>query len=191
MCPVYDAGVQDGIYYLTMRFLKGKLLSDYSGKAQPARKAVEIVTKLAQALEAAHGKGVIHRDLKPSNVMMVGGLGPVVMDFGLAKQVLQPDQKLTQAGSMLGTPAYMPPEQVNGELERMGPASDVYSLGVILYELLTGQLPFQGPMAAVFGQILYSEPPWPSALRAGAESRPWTRSAGMRWPRRLWTVIPR
>ena len=89
MCPVYDAGVQDGIYYLTMRFLKGKLLSDYTGKAQPPRKAVEIVTKLAQALEAAHDKGVIHRDLKPSNVMMVGGVGPVVMDFGLAKQVRQ------------------------------------------------------------------------------------------------------
>src|SRR5579864_1266492 len=72
LCPVYDAGVQDGIYYLTMRYLEGKLLSDRTGKARPTRKAVEIVTKLAQALEAAHGKGVIHRDLKPSNVMMVG-----------------------------------------------------------------------------------------------------------------------
>jgi formylglycine-generating enzyme required for sulfatase activity/serine/threonine protein kinase len=167
LCPIYDAGVQDGIYYLTMRFLKGKLLSDYTGSAQPDRKAVEIVTKLAQALEAAHSKGVIHRDLKPSNVMMVGGAGPVVMDFGLAKQVRQADQTLTQAGSMLGTPAYMPPEQVNGDLERMGPASDVYSLGVILYELLTGRLPFEGTTAAIFGQILYLEPPLPSALVPG------------------------
>ncbi len=167
LCPVYDAGVLDGIHFLTMRFLKGKLLSDYTGKAQPARKAVEIVTKLAQALEAAHGKGVIHRDLKPSNVMMVAGVGPVVMDFGLAKQVRQPDHTLTQVGSMLGTPAYMPPEQVNGELERMGPASDVYSLGVILYELLTGRLPFEGTMAAILGQILYAEPPLPSALVPG------------------------
>ncbi len=152
---------------MTMRFLNGKLLSEYTGKAQPARKAVEIVTKLAQALEAAHGNGVIHRDLKPSNVMMVAGTGPVVMDFGLAKQVRQPDQKLTQEGSMLGTPAYMPPEQVNGELEQMGPASDVYSLGVILYELLTGRLPFEGTMAMIFGQILYTEPPLPSALVPG------------------------
>src|SRR5271163_1747639 len=167
LCPVYDAGVLDGVYYLTMRFLKGKLLSDYTGKAQPARKTVEIVTRLAQALEAAHAKGVIHRDLKPSNVMMVGGVGPVVMDFGLAKQVRQPDQKLTQSGSMLGTPSYMPPEQVKGELEQMGPASDVYSLGVILYELLTGRLPFEGSMAAIFGQILYTEPPLPSALAPG------------------------
>jgi hypothetical protein len=167
LCPIYDAGVLDGIYYLTMRFLKGKLLSEYSGKAQPSRKAVEIVTKLAQALEAAHVKGVIHRDLKPSNVMMVGGVGPVVMDFGLAKQIRQADQKLTQAGSTLGTPAYMPPEQVNGDLKSMGPASDVYSLGVILYELLTGRLPFEGSMAAIFGQILYTEPPLPSAVVPG------------------------
>ena len=166
LCPVYDAGVQDGIYYLTMRFLKGKLLSDFVGKAQPERKAVEVVARLAQALESAHGKGVIHRDLKPSNIMMVGA-SPVVMDFGLAKQVRQPDQKLTQDGSMLGTPAYMPPEQLKGELERMGPASDVYSLGVILYELLTGRLPFEGTTAVIFGQILHTEPPLPSALVPG------------------------
>jgi len=170
LCPVYDAGVQDGIYYMTMRFLKGKLLADYTGKAQPARRAVEIVVKLAHALEAAHDKGVIHRDLKPSNVMMVSGVGPVVMDFGLAKQVRQPDQKLTQAGSSLGTPAYMPPEQVKGDLERMGPASDVYSLGVILYELLTGRLPFEGTMGVIFGQVLYTEPPLPSTLVPGLDA---------------------
>jgi serine/threonine protein kinase len=167
LCPVYDAGVQDGIYYLTMRFLKGKPLSDYTGKPQPDRKAVETVAKLALALEAAHAQGVIHRDLKPGNVMMVSGTGPVVMDFGLAKQVRQVDQKLTQDGSMLGTPAYMPPEQLQGELDRMGPASDVYSLGVILYELLTGRLPFDGTMAMICGQILYTEPPLPSALVPG------------------------
>jgi serine/threonine protein kinase len=167
LCPIYDAGVQDGFYYLTMRYLKGKLLSDYSGQAQPTRKTVEIVTKLAQALETAHSKGVIHRDLKPSNIMMVAGVGPVVMDFGLAKQVQQADSKLTQSGSMLGTPAYMPPEQVNGELDQMGPPSDVYSLGVILYELLTGRLPFEGTMASIFGKILYAEPPLPSAIVPG------------------------
>jgi formylglycine-generating enzyme required for sulfatase activity/predicted Ser/Thr protein kinase len=167
LCPVYDAGVHDGVYYLTMRFLKGKLLSDYTGKAQPARKAVEIVAKLAQALESAHAKGVIHRDLKPGNVMMVNGAVPVVMDFGLAKQVQRADQKLTQFGSRLGTPAYMPPEQVKGNLEQIGPASDIYSLGVILYELLTGRLPFEGTVEAIYGQIPYVEPPMPSALVPG------------------------
>jgi predicted Ser/Thr protein kinase len=166
LCSVYDAGVLDGVYFLTMRFLKGKPLSDFTGKPQPPRKAAEIVVALAQALAAAHAKGVIHRDLKPSNVMLVAEVGPVVMDFGLAKNV-DADKKLTSAGSMLGTPAYMPPEQVNGDLERMGPASDVYSLGVILYELLTGRLPFEGSMAAILGQIVYAEPPSPSALLPG------------------------
>ncbi len=165
VCPIYDAGAQDGNYYLTMRYLKGKLLSEYTGRAQPNRKSVEIVIRLAQAMEAAHSKGIIHRDLKPKNIMMVSGVGPVVMDFGLAKLIRQPDQKLTQTGSSLGTPAYMPPEQIRGDLEQMGPASDVYSLGVILFQLLTGRLPFDGPtVAVVYGQILHTEPPMPSSL---------------------------
>jgi formylglycine-generating enzyme required for sulfatase activity/predicted Ser/Thr protein kinase len=166
LCPVYDAGALEGVYYLTMPFLRGKPLSGFVGKPQPADKAVEVVNKLARALAAAHAKGVIHRDLKPANVMMVAGVGPVVMDFGLAKNV-DADKKLTSAGSMLGTPAYMPPEQVRGELDQMGPASDVYSLCVILYELLTGRLPFEGTTAMIFGQILYAEPPPPSKLVPG------------------------
>jgi formylglycine-generating enzyme required for sulfatase activity len=168
LCPVYDADVRDGIYYLTMRYLKGKPLSEYTNAAQPPRKAVEIVTKLAQALAAAHAKGVIHRDLKPNNIMMCAGVGPVVMDFGLAKQTGRQDKALTQMGTTLGTPSYMPPEQVKGEVDRMGPASDVYSLGVILFQLLTGRLPFMGGTTAeVYGKILYTEAPSPSSLRPG------------------------
>jgi serine/threonine protein kinase len=102
LCPVYDVGTINGVCFLTMRYLKGKLLSDYTGKPQPPRKAVEITAKLAQALESAHSKGVIHRDLKPNNVMMCAGVGPVVMDFGLAKQTKSEDQKLTQAGTTMG-----------------------------------------------------------------------------------------
>jgi serine/threonine protein kinase len=167
LCPVYHVGVQDGVYFMTMRYLKGRLLSEYAGRAQPPRKAVEIAAKLAQALTFAHGKNVIHRDLKPNNIMMVGGIGPVVMDFGLAKQIRQQDQKLTQSGTALGTPAYMPPEQIKGELDQMGPASDIYSLGVILYELLTGRLPFEGSVAEMFGKVLYTEAPPPSSLQPG------------------------
>ena len=102
LCPVYDVGVLDGIYYLTMRYLKGKLLSEYTGTAQPVRKAVEIVTKLAQALAVAHAKGVIHRDLKPNNVMMCAGVGPVVMDFGLAKQTGRQDRHADAVGHDAG-----------------------------------------------------------------------------------------
>ncbi len=168
LCPVYNVGERDGVCYLTMRYLKGKLLSDYTGASQPPRKAVEIVTKLAQALAVAHAKGVTHRDLKPNNVMMCPGVGPVVMDFGLAKQAQQQDRKLTRMGSVLGTPAYMPPEQVKGDLTKLGPASDVYSLGVILFELLTGRLPFEGATdAEVYGKILYTAAPAASALRPG------------------------
>ena len=165
LCQVYDADEIDGVLFMTMRYLKGRPLSDYAGVPQPPRKAVEVVTKLAQALEYAHSKGVVHRDLKPNNVMMCPGTGPTVMDFGLARQTQKQNTRLTQLGTTLGTPAYMPPEQVKGELDKMGPASDVYSLGVILFELLTGRLPFEGGMAEIFGKILYTEPPLPSQLK--------------------------
>jgi serine/threonine protein kinase len=170
LCPVYDVGTINGVCFLTMRYLKGKLLSEYTGKPQPPRKAVEITTKLAQALESAHAKGVIHRDLKPNNVMMCAGVGPVVMDFGLAKQTKSEDQKLTQAGTTMGTPSYMPPEQIKGELNRIGPASDVYSLGVILFEMLTGRLPFKATtVGEVYGLVLHTEAPAPSSLRPGVD----------------------
>jgi serine/threonine protein kinase len=167
LCSIYDAGVIDGIHFLTMRLLPGKPLSAYTRRTHPPGEVIKVIVRLAQALEHAHAKGVIHRDLKSSNVMLCPGTGPTVFDFGLAKQVLQPQQKLTQTGMAMGTPAYMPPEQVRGELDRMGPASDVYSLGVILFELLTAELPFRGSTAEVMGQILFAQPPLPSQLRPG------------------------
>ncbi len=167
LCPIYDADVIDGIWFLTMRLLPGKPLSAWTDRPHPPHEALKIVTKLAQALDHAHSQGVIHRDLKPSNVMMCPSTGPTVMDFGLAKHTRQPDQKLTQTGTTLGTPAYMPPEQVKGELDQMGPTSDVYSLGVILFQLLTGRLPFEGTPGEVMGKVLFVESPVPSELLPG------------------------
>jgi hypothetical protein len=126
-----------------------------------------LVRKLALALQAAHDKGVIHRDLKPSNVMICARRQPMIMDFGLAWRLDRRDsnQRLTRTGLVLGTPSYMSPEQLSGREEDLGPGCDVYSLGVILYEVLTGRCPFQGPEAFVLGQILFVEAERPSRHR--------------------------
>src|SRR5262249_18828780 len=160
ICPVYDVGEINGIRYVTMAYVEGRRLSDLieSGKALPPRSVAALVRKLALALQEAHRHGVIHRDLKPSNITVNQRREPVIMDFGLARRLHQDDVRLTQSGSPMGTPAYMPPEQVSGDVEAMGPGCDIYSLGVILYELLTGQLPFQGPTAAVLAQIMTQGP---------------------------------
>ncbi len=173
ICPVYDVGEIDGVRYLTMAFIEGRPLSSLIGDDKPltVRQAATLVRKLALALKEAHGTGVIHRDLKPSNIMIDKRGEPVLMDFGLARRIDQTDKRLTQSGAILGTPAYMSPEQVSGDLEALGPASDIYSLGVILYELLIARLPFEGPTAAVLGQIMVSEPPPPSKLRPDLDSR--------------------
>src|SRR5579884_2001207 len=151
ICPVFDVGRADGVPYLTMAYIEGRTLAeaadDYRRRGPGAVAA--LVRTLALALEEAHGHGVIHRDLKPSNVMITPRGEPVIMDFGLARRADRDDARLTAVGYALGTPAYMPPEQVSGDVDAMGPAADVYSLGVILYELLTGQLPFTGSATAV------------------------------------------
>jgi len=167
ICPVFDVGEIDGVHYLTMAFVEGKPLSAYvrPGKPLPVRSAVAIVRKLALALSKAHSRGILHRDLKPANVMIDGSKQPVVMDFGLARKFNAEESRLTQTGSLVGTPAYMSPEQVKGELDELGPTSDVYSLGIIFYELLTGRVPFEGPIASVLGQILAVDPQPPSVHR--------------------------
>jgi predicted Ser/Thr protein kinase len=172
ICPVYDVSEINGIHYVTMAYVDGRRLSDLieGGKPLPPRQVAALVRKLALALAEAHRHGVIHRDLKPSNVMVNQRREPVIMDFGLARRMHQDDVRLTKAGAIMGTPAYMAPEQVQGDAEAMGPGCDIYSLGVILYELLTGQLPFQGPTAAVLAQILTQEPPRPSQLRPDLDS---------------------
>jgi serine/threonine protein kinase/tetratricopeptide (TPR) repeat protein len=166
ICPVYDVGERDGRLFLTMAYIEGQTLDKVlrARKPLPQRRTIEIVCKLADALEEAHHHGVVHRDLKPSNVMIDRRGDPVIMDFGLARRMEQ-DVRLTHEGSVLGTPAYMSPEQVQGERDTVGPTSDQYSLGVILYELLTGQLPFQGTMGQIMARILTEAPRPPSSLR--------------------------
>jgi serine/threonine protein kinase len=173
ICPLHDVGEQDSIPYLTMAYIEGRPLSKVlreDGAMRPAR-AVEIISRLAQALEHAHSRGVLHRDLKPSNIMLTPKGDPVIMDFGLARWVDQDVARLTKTGALVGTPAYMPPELVSADRQASGPASDIYSLGVILYELLTGQVPFQGPVASVLAAVLIETPKPLSARRRGIDPR--------------------
>lgn len=166
ICPVYDVGEHNGTHFISMGFIEGRPLSAYieSGKKQPERQAAAVVKKLALALQEAHDKGIIHRDLKPANIMIDHRSEPVVMDFGLARITNDKEEaRLTREGTVMGSPAYMSPEQVEGK--KIGPQCDVYSLGVVFYELLTGQTPYQGTVVSVIGQILAANPKTPIELR--------------------------
>jgi WD40 repeat protein/tetratricopeptide (TPR) repeat protein len=168
ICPVYDVGEIDGMPYLTMAYIEGVTLYDHVKATGPlsAREATALVRKLALPLAEAHRHGIIHRDLKPSNVMLDKKNGePVLMDFGLARREGRAQAHLTSHGNILGTPAYMAPEQAEGNITAIGPATDVYGLGAILYELLAGRPPFLGSTAKVFSQILNSPPQALTQLR--------------------------
>jgi serine/threonine protein kinase len=132
----------------------------------PQRRVAIMVRKLAQALEEAHYNGVVHRDLKPSNIMVNERGDLIIVDFGLVWRIGTRGERLTRVGLVVGTPMYMAPEQASGKVEDIGPGCDIYSLGVIMYELLTGRPPFEGSEAVILGQILFVEPPPPSRYRA-------------------------
>jgi hypothetical protein len=189
ICPVHDLGEIDGVPYLTMAFVRGAPLADrlHPDRPAPPREAVALVRKLALALHEAHTRGIIHRDLKPSNVMIDEHGEPVVMDFGLARRA-DSALLLTQQGEMLGTPSYMPPEQVDGDVQAMGPASDVYSLGALLYEMVVGRPPFRGDVLAILAQICADEPVAPSRRLPGLNPaldylclRALKKDPGQRW----------
>jgi tetratricopeptide (TPR) repeat protein len=139
---VYDYGSHDGTPYFSLEYLEGGSLADrLKGQPQPPAPAAQMVLTLARAVQAAHEQGVVHRDLKPANVLLAADGTPKVVDFGLAKRGASGQ---TATGQVLGTPSYMAPEQAGGQSKEVGPAADVYALGAILYELLTGRPPFQG-----------------------------------------------
>jgi predicted Ser/Thr protein kinase len=171
VCRVYDVGRIDGTPFLTMTYIEGRTLADQVRAAQlEPRRAVEVVRDAARGMAAAHSHGVVHRDLKPGNILMAPNGRPVVTDFGLARRAAD-DVRLTSSGVVMGTPLYMSPEQVVGDTDRVGPASDVYALGVVLYELLAGRPPFGMDRADVMAGTLSKDPLPPSALRPGLDPR--------------------
>ncbi len=164
--PIHDMGVIDGVPYFAMTFLSGRTLDRalHDGSLPEIRERAAVLAQVAQAVAHAHEHQVIHRDLKPANILLDENGGAHVMDFGLARR-MDDGVRITATGQMIGTPQYMPPEQIDGERERIGPASDVYSLGAVLYEALTGRPPFQGDtMAEIVGRALSRDPTPPRVL---------------------------
>ena len=165
---IHEVGEHEGRQYFSMEYVDGPNLAERVRKHPlDAAKAAEYVKIIAEAIHYAHEQGTLHRDLKPSNILLDESDQPQITDFGLAGKT-EGDSKLTASGAILGTPAYMSPEQAGAQRALIGPASDVYSLGAVLYELLTGRPPFQAatPMDTLV-QVLEQEPVSPKLLNAG------------------------
>jgi class 3 adenylate cyclase/predicted Ser/Thr protein kinase len=173
ICPVFDVDQIDGRHVLTMAYLEGdtlaKLVPEFPNR--PPTEAAALVRTVALALDEAHRQGIIHRDLKPANIMIDPRGRPVVMDFGLAREIEAASSELSSPGMVMGTPDYMAPEQARGDLTMMGPGCDVYSLGVVLFQLLTGTVPFQGTTMDVLAQHLRAEPPSLASRRPDTDPR--------------------
>jgi hypothetical protein len=156
---IFEVGEQGGLPFFSLEYCEGGSLSDKlrAGPLLP-QDAARLVEQLARAMDVAHEAGIVHRDLKPANVLLTADGTPKVTDFGLAKR-LGSDARNTQTGAVLGTPSYMAPEQAEGKTKTIGPAADVYALGAILYECLTGRPPFLAPTAIDTILQVVSEPP--------------------------------
>jgi serine/threonine-protein kinase len=143
---IYEVGEHDGMPFFSLEFVDGGPLDrQLGGKPQPAREAAQLCATLARAMHFAHEQGIIHRDLKPANVLMTEDGVPKITDFGLAKRLEEEeDSSQTKTGTIMGTPSYMAPEQARGNIHEVGPHSDLYSLGAMLYEFITGKPPFRG-----------------------------------------------
>lgn len=170
--PIYDAGESDGRFYFVMGFVEGRPLDAFIADPEvDTSTIVELVAKCARALAYAHERGIVHRDLKPENVLVDAEGEPHITDFGIAANV-QTEKRLTHDGAVMGTPAYMSPEQINGEIANIGPRSDVYSLGASLFHLLTGREPHPGrTVNEILNAVLEREVQRPSRVAKGHSGR--------------------
>jgi serine/threonine protein kinase len=171
ICPIYDVNLNGEEPYLALKYIKGETLSDRlrAGAVTPEQ-AAEWCLTIADALQTAHDKGIVHRDLKPGNLMLDSAGTLWLMDFGLSK-LMEPSVAITEEGHSPGTPGYMAPEQISSRFGEVGPRTDVFSLGVLLYELLTGERPFQGPRHEIAERTMHGEQLPPSRRKPGLDPR--------------------
>ena len=166
---IYEVGEHDGFPFCSLEYVPGgNLAAKLKLQPLPAIKGAALLETLARAIHHAHQKGIVHRDLKPANILLTADGTPKVTDFGLAKRLEDGDSALTRTGAVMGTPAYMAPEQAAGKIHEIGPATDIYALGAMLYELLTGRPPFIGEsVIAIIQAVQTAEVIPPSRLAAG------------------------